>query len=145
MSDLRGIGARAFVHIETHTTKLGDKAWEGTLCGFSQNSRAYRIYNPAKGTVVESRKVTFLEPPPYGHLPTKGLDYLDDDEEAYARDVVDCTSFLDPIIFNNKEEVAPAPVERLHARIRDMTETMRTRGQLSEHQHLGLTEHDRLE
>lgn len=27
----------AFVHIETYTTKLGDKAWEGTLCGFSQS------------------------------------------------------------------------------------------------------------
>ncbi|CAN0317868.1 unnamed protein product, partial [Scytosiphon promiscuus] len=68
MSDLRAIGARAFVHIETYTTKLGDKAWEGKLCGFSQNSRAYRIYNPAKGTIVESRNVTFLETPPYSHL-----------------------------------------------------------------------------
>ena len=112
MSDLRAIGSRAFVHIETHTTKLGDKAWEGKLCGFSQDSRAYRIYNPAKGTVVESRKVTFLETPPYSHLPTKGLDYVHDDEEAYARD---------PIIFDNKEEVASAQVEHLHARIRDMT------------------------
>ena len=53
MSDVRVIGSRAFVHIETHITKLGDKAWEGKLCGFSQNNRAYRIYNPAKGTVVE--------------------------------------------------------------------------------------------
>ncbi|CAN0374371.1 unnamed protein product, partial [Laminaria digitata] len=43
MSDLRTIGARAFVHIETHTTKLGDKAWKGKLCGFSENSRVYQM------------------------------------------------------------------------------------------------------
>ena len=96
MSDLRAIGSRAFVHIKTHTTKLGDKAWEGKLCGFSQNSWAYRIYHPAKVTVVESRNVTFLETPPYSHLPTKGLDYVDNDEEAYARDVIDYTSFPPP-------------------------------------------------
>ena len=42
MTALRSIGARAFVHIETHTTKLADKAWEGKLCGFSTDSRAYR-------------------------------------------------------------------------------------------------------
>ena len=86
MSDIRAIGSRAFVHTETHTTKLGDKAWDGNVCGLSQNRRAYRIYNPSKGIVVESRNVTFPETPPYSHLPTEGLDYVDDDEKAYARD-----------------------------------------------------------
>ena len=38
---LRAIGSRAFVHIQTHTPKMGDQAWEGKLCGFSHNSRAY--------------------------------------------------------------------------------------------------------
>ena len=52
---LRIIGTRVFVHRETYTRNLGDRAFEGKLCGFSQDSRAYRIYNPAKSTVVESR------------------------------------------------------------------------------------------
>ena len=56
------------------------QAWEGKLCGFSQDSRAYRIYNPAKGTVVESRNVTFLETPPYS-MPPVGPDYSVDDED----------------------------------------------------------------
>ena len=56
LSALRAIGSRAFVHIESHTPKLGDNDWEGKLCGFSQDSKAYRIYDPVKGTVVESRK-----------------------------------------------------------------------------------------
>ena len=33
LSHLRVIGARAFVHVETHTKKMADKAWEGALCG----------------------------------------------------------------------------------------------------------------
>ncbi|CAN0087260.1 unnamed protein product, partial [Laminaria digitata] len=45
MTDPRAIGARAFVHVEVHTLKMEDKAWEGKLCGFSSNSRSYRIYN----------------------------------------------------------------------------------------------------
>ena len=69
LSALRAIESRAFVHIETHTPKLGDETWEGKLCGSSQDSRAYRIYNPVKGTVVESRNVTFLETPPYSMPP----------------------------------------------------------------------------
>ena len=65
LSGLRAIGARAFIHRETYTTRLDDRAFERKLCGFSQNSRAYMIYSPAKGTVVESRNVTFLETPAY--------------------------------------------------------------------------------
>ena len=63
LSALRVIGARAFVHRETCTKKPHDRALEGKLCGFSRDSRAYRIYSPAKGTVVESRNVTFLDTP----------------------------------------------------------------------------------
>ena len=65
LTGLRAIGARAFAHRETYTKKLEDRAFEGKLCGYSHNSKAYRIYNPAKGTVVESRNVTFLETPAY--------------------------------------------------------------------------------
>ena len=62
LTGLRAIGARAFVHRETYTKKLEDRAFEGKLCGYSHNSKACRIY---KSTVVESRNVTFLETPAY--------------------------------------------------------------------------------
>lgn len=64
MSALRTIGARAFVHVETHTPKLEDRAWEGRLVGYSSNSKAYRIYNGSTQRVVENRNVTFIETPP---------------------------------------------------------------------------------
>lgn len=43
---LRAIGARAFVYMETYTQKMAAKAWEGKLCGYSTDSRAYGVYNP---------------------------------------------------------------------------------------------------
>ena len=63
LDHLRTIGARAFVHVETHTSKLEDKAWEGRLCGYSMNSKAYRIYSNKTGRVTESRNVIFIETP----------------------------------------------------------------------------------
>lgn len=48
MSALRVFGARACVHNERYTKKLEDRVFEGKLCGFSQDSRAYRVYNPSK-------------------------------------------------------------------------------------------------
>ena len=65
LSLLTIIGTRAFVRIETYTKRLGDKAWEGRLCGYSQESKAYRIYNPETRKVVESRNVVFIETPPH--------------------------------------------------------------------------------
>ena len=90
LSGLRAIGARAFVHRETYTRKLDDRAFEGKLCGFSQDSRAYRIYNPAKDTVVESRNVTFLETPAY-ILPLG----VTSENYHYEGDVLRFTSALD--------------------------------------------------
>ena len=40
---LRVIGARAFVHIETHTKTLELKAVEGRLVGYSNDSKSYRV------------------------------------------------------------------------------------------------------
>ena len=40
---LRAIGARAFVHVETHTNKLKHRAWEGRLVGYSMDSKSFRI------------------------------------------------------------------------------------------------------
>ena len=52
LSSLRIIGARAFVHKETHVHKLEHKAWEGLMIG---------IYNPPTRKITESRNVTFIE------------------------------------------------------------------------------------
>ena len=87
---LRAIGARAFVHRETYTRKLDDRAFEGKLCGFSQDSRAYRIYNPAKSTIVESHNMTFLETPAYS-LPLG----IASEDYYYERDILQFTSALD--------------------------------------------------
>ena len=90
LTGLRAIGARAFVHRETYTKKLEDRAFEGKLCGYSHNSKAYRIYNPAKGTVVESRNVTFLETPAYTLPPD-----VTTEDYHYEEDVLRFTSALD--------------------------------------------------
>ena len=90
LTGLRAIGVRAFVHRETYTKKLEDRAFEGKLCGYSHNSKAYRIYNPAKGTVMESRNVTFLETPAYTLPPD-----VTTEDYHYEEDVLRFTSALD--------------------------------------------------
>ena len=87
LSGLRAIGARAFVHRETYTRKLDDRSFEGKLCGFGQDRRAYSIYNPAKGT---SCNVTFLETPAYS--PPLGVT---SEDYHYEGDVLRFTSSLD--------------------------------------------------
>lgn len=109
----------AFVHIDTYTSKYGDDAREGELCRLSHSSRAYCIYHPGEGHCFRNMERAFpvLENLPCFHLPTNGPDYLDDDEEAYVRDVVGYTSFLDPVVFYNTEETTPVQLARLHTRI----------------------------
>ena len=63
LGHLRAIGARAFVHVETHTKKLEHRAWEGRLVGYSMDSKSFRIYNASTRSVRESRNVIFIETP----------------------------------------------------------------------------------
>ena len=63
LQHLKTIGSRAFVHVETHTKKLEDRSWEGRLCGYSRDTKAYRIYHAKTNKVVESRNVVFMETP----------------------------------------------------------------------------------
>ena len=90
LTGLRVIGARAFVHHERYTKKLDDRAFEGKLCGFSYNSKAYRIYNPSNGNIIESRNVTFIETPAH----TRPTDISLDDYN-YEGDILRFTSVLD--------------------------------------------------
>ena len=60
---LRVIDARAFVHIETYSKKLELNAVEGRLVGYNNNSKSFRVYNPATRRIMESRNVIFIETP----------------------------------------------------------------------------------
>ena len=72
-----------------YTKKLSDRAYEGKLCGFSQDSKAYRIYAPATGNVVESRNAAFIETPSHS-MPLN----VPADDFFYERDVLSFTSLL---------------------------------------------------
>ncbi|CAM9564750.1 unnamed protein product, partial [Sphacelaria rigidula] len=61
LKHLRVVGARAFVHIERHTSKLALKAVKGRLVGYNNDSKSYRIYNPATRRIIESRNIVFIE------------------------------------------------------------------------------------
>ena len=63
LSRLGTTGARAFVHVETSTKKLDDKAWEGRLCGYNRDTKAYLIYNHATHKPAESKNEIFVETP----------------------------------------------------------------------------------
>ena len=61
LSFLRVIGSRAFVHEEGHRDKLDQRAWEGVLVGYNNDSPTYRIYYDTNSKIVSSRNVTFIE------------------------------------------------------------------------------------
>lgn len=60
---LRAIGAREIVRVDTHTIKLGPRAREGHLVGYTMDSEGFPIYNPANHNVRETRNVKFIETP----------------------------------------------------------------------------------
>ncbi|CAM9595151.1 unnamed protein product, partial [Sphacelaria rigidula] len=61
LKHLRVIGARTFVHIERHTSKHALKEVEERLVRYSNDSKNYRVYNPATRHIIESRNVVFIE------------------------------------------------------------------------------------
>ena len=63
LGHLRAIGARAFVHVETHVKKLENRASKGPLAGYSMDSKSFRIFYPKTKSVRESRNVIFTKPP----------------------------------------------------------------------------------
>lgn len=65
LSTLRVIGARVFVHIERHMKKLASNAFENGFAATAP-SQPWRVYTPPARTVVESRNIVFIEPPPRG-------------------------------------------------------------------------------
>ena len=77
LSHLRVIRARSFVHIND-SRKLDAAAWEGEVCGYSEERKSYRVWNPSTHRVVESKNVTFIETPPHLLPPTSKLSPLQD-------------------------------------------------------------------
>ena len=62
VENLRVWGCRCAVHIpDTQRSKLDSKSWEGTLVGYSESQKGWRIWNPAKRQVIISRDVAFFE------------------------------------------------------------------------------------
>ena len=89
LSSLRIIGARAFVHKETHVHKLEQKAWEGLMIEYGKDSSSYRIYNPQTRRITESRDVTFIETLPKALSPAGQEKLLEtNEEEAYHLDIL---------------------------------------------------------
>ena len=123
LGHLRVIGARAFVHVETHTKKLEHRAWEGCLVGYSVDSNSFRVYNSSTRSVRESRNVIFIEAPSV--LPEPDLvSGFDEGEFTYddydmVRDVRNCTSTLDL----SSPAAADRAVEDLS--VRDLLEQIR--------------------
>ena len=62
LSHLRVIGVRTCVHIKD-SKKLDAAALEEKVCGYSEERKSYRVWNPMTHRVVESRNVTFIETP----------------------------------------------------------------------------------
>ena len=90
---LKIIGAWASVHLETYTKTSDNKALEGRLCGYCQESKAYRVYSPPKRKVVDSRNVVFIQKPLHIVSPPQDSDYHDtgwrtmnDNDELYNND-----------------------------------------------------------
>ena len=144
LSPLRVIGARAFVHIKDSRT-LDVAVWEGKVCGYSDESKSYRVWNPKTHRVVESRDVTFIKTPPHLLPPPSKLsplqdlvppswdiddDPLNNDYISYddlLRDVRDYTGVLDvtanaPANHENASRVSADPqVQELVDQICDLT------------------------
>lgn len=64
LSSMRVFGCRAMVHVpDANRRKLDDKSTECIFLGFSDESKAYRMYNKATKKIIVSRDVIFMEAP----------------------------------------------------------------------------------
>eukprot|EP01018_Ginkgo_biloba_P039467 Gb_17388 [translate_table: standard] len=62
VSNLRVFGCTAFVHVpDEKRQKLDDKSHKCILVGYSESSKAYRLWDPSQRKIVISRDVLFDE------------------------------------------------------------------------------------
>ena len=130
LSYIHVIGARTFVHIKD-SRKLDAAAWEEKVCGYSEKSKSYRVWNSKTRRVMECRNVTFNETPPHLLPPPSILSPLQDLEppssdldddtlnngytlyDDLLRDIRDCTGLLDftaNIFANHETPVTYRPI-----------------------------------
>lgn len=94
--------------------------FEGKLCGCSPNNRDYLVYSAGKGTVIESRNVTFLECPAYTQLPTgtAHIDYFTDKDATCARHAIDYKFSLD----ENSSVESPEALAAIQVKVEPLLE-----------------------
>lgn len=62
LSNLRAFGSRAMVHVpKEKRTKLESKSIECVMLGYSDESKAYRLFDKSKRKLIISRDVIFIE------------------------------------------------------------------------------------
>ena len=71
------IGAITFVHIKD-SRKLDATVSEGKVCGYSEESKPYKVRTLKTRRVVKSRNVIFIETPPHLIPPSLQLSPLQD-------------------------------------------------------------------
>ncbi|GJV37204.1 retrovirus-related pol polyprotein from transposon TNT 1-94 [Tanacetum coccineum] len=115
-----------FLNTKDCLTKFDPKSYEGIFLGYSQNSKAYIIFNKHTRKVKESLNVTFDETPP----PSKTSPLVDDDldeEEAIKvtekknleNDIEDETLEIDEIV--NIKESRNHPLENVIGNLNQRT------------------------
>lgn len=70
------IGARAFVHTKTHSTKLEFKALEGRVVGYSNSSKNYSVLNSATPQIMKNRNVISIKMPSRLLLPRSNESWM---------------------------------------------------------------------
>jgi hypothetical protein len=78
---LRIFGSLVYIHVpKEKRTKLEPSGKKGTFVGYSETSKAYRIYVPGKKYIEVSRDVTFHEEAAFRH--SRELPYDTEEQEA---------------------------------------------------------------
>ena len=132
ISHLRIFGSSCSVHIpDMKRTKLDAKSWEGYLVGYSETSKAYKVWNPKSRNVVVARDVIINEEKqaiqeeelPKPLLPSKGIITIEDlegdegarKEEGYS-DEEESREEATPKAIRRSERTVK-PVERYQAHL----------------------------
>ena len=61
MSHIRIFGSVCYFHVHADNKKLDPSGEEGLLVGYSEISKLYRVYIPARRRIIVSRDVQFDE------------------------------------------------------------------------------------
>ncbi|GJS77903.1 retrovirus-related pol polyprotein from transposon TNT 1-94 [Tanacetum coccineum] len=125
VADVKRAG-KGHPHIKDYLTKFDPKSYEGVFLGYSQNSKAYIIFNKHTRKIKESLNVTFDETTP----PSKTSPLVDDDldeeesikvteKKILENDIEDETLEVDEIV--NIKESMNHPLENIIGNLNQRT------------------------